>query len=300
LQKSDEIQEKDMMNIKPSIEEINELFQKYSINEQIMEVKQLSGTTAGRVFRLRASSGQQYILKWDDPEQIQITCEFLEAYSDVRLLPKVLFIDSDNTYFAYSYLEGETHYNRGSKRVWLTFMVKELFNTYVHIADAEFWGRTEYARETWKEFNQISIDEARENLGDVLGLEDYHLVQSTVNRLFQKDEAARFLLHGDAGVHNVVFKEKELIGVIDPSPMVGPVLYDFLYAFCSSPDDLDPALLWEIFEHLEQVDMDKSRLMEEAMVHLYCRIGLSNKHHPQDLPEYLEAWDLWKRLCEKH
>ncbi|WP_145328710.1 phosphotransferase [Paenibacillus xylanexedens] len=286
------------MNIKPSIEEMNVLFQKHSIHEQIVEVRQLSGTTAGRVFRLLASSGERYILKWDDPEDIRVTCQFLSTYSEVMLLSKVLFTSSDNTYFAYSFMEGVTHNHRGAKKAWLTRLVKKLFNTYVRLPDTKLWGRMEYPRETWKGFNQISIDEARENLGDVLTAEDYKLVQSTVNRLFEKDEAARFLLHGDAGVHNLVFKQKELIGVIDPSPMVGPVLYDFLYAFCSSPDDLDPALLWDVFEYLEQVTMNKSRLMEETLVHLYCRIGLSNKHHPQDLPEYLKAWELWKGLCE--
>ncbi|WP_434752249.1 phosphotransferase [Paenibacillus amylolyticus] len=289
-----------MMNINSSIQEINELFRKHRNHEQIMEVKQLSGTTAGRVFRLLASSGERYILKWDDPEDIRVTCQFLNAYSEVMLLPKVLFSSSDNTYFAYSFMEGETHNHRGAKKAWLTRIVNELFNTYVRLPGTKPWGRMEYARETWKAFNQISIDEARENLGDVLTAEDYDLVQSTVNRLFEKDEAARFLLHGDAGVHNIVFEQKELIGVIDPSPMVGPVIYDFLYAFCSSPDDLDPVMLWDVFEHLEQVTMNKSRLMEEALVHLYCRIGLSCKHHPQDLPEYLQAWDLWKRQCEKH
>ncbi|SCY88411.1 Phosphotransferase enzyme family protein [Paenibacillus polysaccharolyticus] len=283
-----------MININPSTKEINELLQKHSIHEHIVEVRQLSGTTAGRVFRLLASSGERYILKWDDPEDIRVTCQFLNTYSEVMLLPKVLFTSSDNTYFAYSFMEGVTHNHRGAKKEWLTRLVKELLNTYVRLPDTKLWGRMGYPRETWRGFNQISIDEARENLGDVLTAEDYDLVQSTVNRLFEKEETARFLLHGDTGVHNIVFEQKELVGVIDPSPMVGPVIYDFLYAFCSSPDDLDPTLLWDVFGHLEQVTMDKFRLMEEALVHLYCRIGLSNKHHPQDLPEYLEAWDLWK------
>ncbi|MBU5353927.1 aminoglycoside phosphotransferase family protein [Paenibacillus barcinonensis] len=283
------------MYTNPSVKDINMLFQKHGIHEQIVEAKRLSGTTEGWVFRLRAISGEQYILKWDDSEQIHIARQFLETYSDVRLLPSLLFAGSDSTFFVYSYMTGETHYNRGPKKIWLTRLVKELFNTYVRVADTAAWGRMELPRRTWREFNQISIEEARENLGDVLGAEDYNLVQILVNRLFQKDEDARFLLHGDTGVHNFVFEQKELIGVIDPSPMVGPVLYDFLYAFCSSPDDLDPAMLWDVFKLLEHVDMNQFRLLEEAMVHLYCRIGLSNKHHPQDLPEYLRAWNEWRQ-----
>ncbi|WP_244213901.1 phosphotransferase [Paenibacillus barcinonensis] len=284
-----------MHNNNPHVQDINMLFQEHRIEEDIVEAEQLSGTTAGRVFKLRASSGEQYILKWDDPEQIRIARQFLETYRDVRLLPNLLFTGSDSTYFVYSYMTGETHYNRGPKKVWLTRLVKELFNTYVRVVDTASWGRMELPCRTWREFNQISIDEARENLGDVLGTEDYDLVQILVNRLFQKDEDARFLLHGDTGVHNFVFEQKELIGVIDPSPMVGPVIYDFLYAFCSSPDDLDPAMLWDVFGLLQHADMDQSRLVEEALVHLYCRIGLSNKHHPQDLPEYLQAWNEWRQ-----
>ncbi|WP_289374880.1 phosphotransferase [Paenibacillus silvae] len=284
-----------MYNNNQHMQDINKLFQEHRIDEEIVEAEMMSGTTAGRVFRLRARSGEQYILKWDDSEQIHIARQFLETYSDVRLLPSLLFAGSDSTYFVYSYMQGETHYNRGPKKIWLTRLVKELFNTYVRVADTASWGRMELPRRTWREFNQISIEEARENLGDVLGAEDYNLVQILVNRLFQKDEDARFLLHGDTGVHNFVFEQKELIGVIDPSPMVGPVLYDFLYAFCSSPDDLDPAMLWDVFKLLEHVDMNQFRLLEEAMVHLYCRIGLSNKHHPQDLPEYLRAWNEWRQ-----
>nr|WP_239587430.1 phosphotransferase [Bacillus pakistanensis] len=42
-----------------------------------------------------------------------------------------------------------------------------------------------------------------------------------------------FLLHGDCGVHNFVFKGGSLSGVIDPTPVLGEPLYDLLYAFCS-------------------------------------------------------------------
>ncbi|WP_175560791.1 hypothetical protein [Paenibacillus sp. NAIST15-1] len=35
-------------------------------------------------------------------------------------------------------------------------------------------------------------------------------------------------------------------------------------------------------------------MLKEAMIQLYIRIGLSIKHHPHDLPEYLAAWEYWK------
>ncbi|MNN65945.1 hypothetical protein D3C81_1814890 [compost metagenome] len=113
------------------------------------------------------------------------------------------------------------------------------------------------------------------------------------------EQGGKYLLHGDTGVHNFVYNNSTLIGVIDPSPMVGPIIYDFLYAFCSSPDDINTETLFTAYDFLEQGNVDKSRLVEEVIIQLYCRIGLSVKHHPNDLTEYTKAWEYWKQLCKK-
>ena len=63
----------------------------------------------------------------------------------------------------------------------------------------------------------------------------------------------KYFLHGDTGVHNFVFRQNQLVGVIDPDPMAGPVIYDFTYAFCSSPDDLDMETLLDSFALLKNV-----------------------------------------------
>ncbi|WP_282942628.1 hypothetical protein [Paenibacillus sp. RC67] len=104
----------------------------------------------------------------------------------------------------------------------------------------------------------------------------------------------RYLLHGDTGIHNFVFNEHSLVGVIDPSPMIGPVLYDFTYAFCSSPDDLDQETLFSTFSFLNHEPLERSSLIEEVLFQLYCRIGICIQHHPHDLQSYLKAWDYWK------
>jgi hypothetical protein len=81
--------------------------------------------------------------------------------------------------------------------------------------------------------------------------------------------------------------------------MVGPLIYDFLYAFCSSPDDINIDTLFTAFDFLEQGRVEKSRLIEEVLIQLYCRIGLSIKHHPSDLPEYKKAWKDWSQICKR-
>jgi len=284
----------------PTIQEINRMLERHQVNDEIVEIKRLSGTTGGLVYRLESKQDHKYILKFDERDQIQIVEQLLKAYSNSLLLPKVLFVAPDQSYFIYTYIEGTTHFNRGPKKQWLTLLVNELFNKYCQLPETNGWGRLEYPLRTWREFTEISIEEARSNLGNVLTAADYSFVKSQVSKLFGENTAQgeQYLLHGDAGVHNFVFEDSSLIGVIDPSPMAGPLVYDFMYAFCSSPDDIHVDTLFSTFDKLSQGRMDQSRLIDEVSVQLYCRVGLSVKHHPNDLAEYLQAWEYWKELCQ--
>jgi len=63
-----------------------------------------------------------------------------------------------------------------------------------------------------------------------------------------------FLLHGDCGVHNFIFNDNQLSGVIDPSPITGDPLYDFIYAFCSSPDELSKETIDLVVSYLKVVE----------------------------------------------
>lgn len=175
-----------------------------------------------------------------------------------------------------------------------------MLNKYVTYGSENEWGRIGYSRASWKEFNETSIAKARNNIGNVLSTEDFEFVRTQVINLFNDEyRGKQYLLHGDTGVHNFVFDQSTLIGVIDPSPMIGPIIYDFLYAFCSSPDDINLDTLFTAFDYLEQGEVDKARLIEEVSVQLYCRIGISIQHHPADLPEYLHAWQHWREICKR-
>jgi hypothetical protein len=158
----------------------------------------------------------------------------------------------------------------------MTTLVKELFNYYKKYHQAAEWGRLGIPRQPWYEFNIISVESAYINIGDLLPIEDYFKVKSFVDQI-RKDEniEEKYLLHGDTGVHNFVFNNS---------------------AFCSSPDDLDLETLLASSSLLNNVSIEKSRLIEEVMVQLYTRIGICVKVHPHDLKDYLKAWEYWRLI----
>lgn len=262
-----------------------------------IEVHEKKGTTEGRVYLLTENEETKYVLKLDHSQEIMLAVNFLSTYGHTALMPRLLYSDKANTFIVYNFIPGTTHYNRGPKINWMTLLVKELLNHYEALQGPSQWGRVDSPCRTWREFNRRSLAFAREMVGESLPLEDH----DQLTRLFEyhlQDESLYkpYLLHGDTGVHNFVFDEHAIAGVIDPSPMYGPVLYDFTYAFCSSPDDLNLETLLEAFAALITEPIEQEILINEVVFQLYCRIAICKQHHPDDLAAYLEAWQYWKTL----
>lgn len=284
------------------MEKINEiidiLINKGLIINDGLELKGLkSGTTNGVLYTLIAKKMPSYVIKIDNSKIITSTQDFLLAYHDVKLLPDVLYTDNKKEFIAYSYISGETHYNRGSKLEWMTILIKELFNKYKKVDKDIPWGRVNgIYRNSWSDFNQSSLESAQKNIGDFFTSEDHKRVEFLVKKLnaYQNQEE-KYYLHGDTGVHNFVYLDNQLKGVIDPSPLIGPKVYDFTYAFCSSPDSLNLSTLFSSFSlWSSDAYFTKERLLDEVLFQLYTRIGLCIKVHPHDLSGYMEAWKEWR------
>jgi aminoglycoside phosphotransferase len=285
------------------MEKINEIinsliYQGLFENDDIETKGIKSGTTNGVLYTLFINKTPMYVIKIDQPKVITSTEDFLLAYKEVKLLPGVLYTDPNKEFIVYSYISGETHFNRGSKIEWMTIIIDELFNKYQKVDQSSSWGRINgIQRKTWSDFNQGSLEYAQENIGDFFSAEEHKRVELLVNKLnTYADEEEKYYLHGDAGVHNFVYLNNQLKGVIDPSLLIGPKIYDFTYAFCSSPDSLNLNTLFSLFTLLT-VDnsFTEERLVDEVLFQLYTRIGVCIKVHPHDLSEYMEAWKEWRK-----
>lgn len=269
------------------------------INLNELEVNKMkSGTTDGLVYTVSENNAPKYVLKLDKPQQINSVILFFNTYRDSALLPKLYYTDPEKMFILYAYIKGVTHHHRGPKIDWMSLLVNELLNHYVKYDQDAYWGRLDgIPQQTWHDFNRRSLESAHTNIGDLLPIEDYLKVESIVERIaLDEKQEVKYLLHGDTGVHNFVFQNNILSGIIDPSPLIGPIIYDFTYAFCSSPDDLNVETLLSTFSLLKQVSIEKSRLIEEVIFQLYTRIGICIRVHPHDLEDYLKAWEYWRKL----
>jgi len=150
-----------------------------------LEVKGLKkGTTNGDLYTLLIKEIPTFVIKLTHPNIIIPTQNFLRAYQEVKLLPEVLYTDDKKEFIVYSYISGETHFNRGSKLEWMTILTKELFNKYQRMDKDIPWGRVNGTpRNSWSDFHQASLKFAQENIGDLLPSEDHKRVKILVNKM---------------------------------------------------------------------------------------------------------------------
>jgi hypothetical protein len=261
--------------------------------------QQMLGTTEGRVYVVNLNDQPSYVLKMDAPMYIKIVTDFLQAYKG-SFIPRLHFTDPNNEYYIYEYVVGVVNKDKGPKSKWLTTLSESLINRYEHISAEKGWGWLEEPlSDSWSDFLQRSIVEARIIIGGLLPEEDYDLVMQIPRATYGSGNPDAYFIHGDCGVHNFIFDSSILKGVIDPTPMIGPPLYDFIFAFCSSPDELTMDTLLGSVGSLKSSVLwkaDQRFLIEEVLVQLYCRIGTCLKYHSHHLSDYLKAWTYWRNL----
>lgn len=266
---------------------ISELIKQNVIPAEPSEYKKLSGGTVSELYLLKVNDSK-HVLKLNGPEVTGPEALFLDTYAEGGLLPKLLYVAPANTYIVYSFISGSTDYNGSSKKEVLKNLVEGLLNQYVKFPSETGWGWMDSPSASWQDFLRNEVGLAKETIGSSLGPADHQLVADLVEKIDPNAEAC--LLHGDCGFHNFIFNAGQLTGVIDPAPVIGVPLYDLVYAFCSTPDDLTK----ETFDYAANwLDDRPSEMYKLVAMGLYLRIALCCKHHPADLALYLKAWSEW-------
>ncbi|MBB6671860.1 phosphotransferase [Cohnella nanjingensis] len=273
---------------------INEVIELGFLPQPVSVWRELKGGTQSTVGVLGTEDRPHlYVLKANTKELIENETRFLSLYPDIGLLPTVLYVDPALRYFVYDFIPGSTRYVRGNKRKLMTALVDGILAHYVHPESYDAYKSVETTEHT-----EDSIRYAASFIDGQLSEEDHSLVAAlSRERSDVTDRGDLYVLHGDFGVHNFLFTDDGLAGVIDPIPVIGCKRYDLLYAFCSSPDELTlPILLHAVQRAEEEREVDIRLLSRDMILELYRRISTCLRFHPEDFPQYLQAWGEWKKI----
>lgn len=275
---------------------LNQLASKGIIQSNFITCKDLKGGTSSKLWIIYYKDSPRYVIKSNERDIIEEEVKFLNDYQEIDILPHVLYADSYHQYMCYSFIDGDSHYPRKQKATMLKDLVQKLIN-YYKPPSLNGWGYSNNLTASWQEFLLREVNGAKQILTTLLTEDDFHLIQNLIKSSKRENLALHpFLLHGDCGVHNFLFSEGNLSGVIDPIPLVGPPLYDLVFAFCSSSDDLTMETIEEAVDSLTSWERNDVVLCEEILIGLYIRLARCILHHPNDLSTYVKAWNDWKTI----
>ncbi|MEE6453286.1 phosphotransferase [Gottfriedia acidiceleris] len=266
------------------------------INKKEIKYTKLTGGTSSSIYLLsNIKNDSKYIVKFNDPHVLQSEAYFLNFYNKVDILPKLIFAETTFNYIVYPFIQGSTNYIKKNKKKLLISLVKQLINNYESYPNAPGWGWADDLSNSWSDFLMSRMTEAYKILNSYLDKQDHTLISAIINNSNQMTfQGEPFLLHGDCGIHNFIFNLGELSGIIDPTPVFGDPLYDLIYAFCSSPDNLTKETISTAVSHLKFLQYKDSHIIyKNVLVGLYFRLATCIRHHPNDLDEYLKAWQYW-------
>ena len=281
------------MDIQPIIIQVAN---KNGIDPSTLIYKNLQGGTSSEIGILSVSDSPRYVIKSNNQSVIKEEVNYLNFYKEVTILPELLLVSPHFEYIVYPYIEGDSNYLRKNKAMLLRTMVLELINHYKPSQNLLGWGWSNQLKHTWAEFLLAEVKDAKQVINNVLRHQDFDMVVRLVESPRRNQAKQPYLLHGDCGVHNFIFSKGHLSGVIDPEPLIGYPLYDLVFAFCSSPDDLTLETIKSAAHELIDWEGSDEALYEEVLIGIYLRIERCILHHPNDLNEYLQAWEYWKRI----
>lgn len=282
------------MNIQDILLELTERQIIYLKNMQYIP---FVGGTSSTIGAISYNGNPKYVLKINQPSVIESEAIFLKFYCRNAFLPKLIYVEPSNRYLVYSYITGSTEYPMKDQSKVLEELVIMLINHYKPVFNPKGWGWADDLTDSWQQFILSETLEANKILGSTLNKEDSEIVLKLVNSHCRYDYLKEpYLLHGDCGVHNFIFNDNSICGVIDPTPVLGDPLYDYIYAFCSSPEELTVETLESTANNLVFNRPKVEKLHEEVLIGLYLRLATCKKHHPKDLEQYLKAWNYWKQI----
>ena len=273
---------------------INEIITKGLLSKTVTQWSELKGGTMSTLGVLGTPEmPKQYVVKINPKEVVASESRFLKLYEDIDLLPSVRYVDPEFRYFVYDFIPGDTRYVRGMKTALMHELSQRIMTRYVHPKPGDPY---EYVEAPSKV--EESIRYACSVIGARLAPEDHELVASITHTRGKRAAAEDlYVLHGDFGVHNFLFADGKLSGVIDPIPVIGRKRFDLLYAFCSSPDELTlPVLLQAVRETELSEEIDRYELTGDMLVALYSRLSTCLRYHPEDFAAYQQAWSYWTSL----
>lgn len=259
-----------------------------NIVNDICSYEKLVDGTLSEVWLIESQDNKKIVAKMSNEQIIRCDGEFLSFYKEKKIFPNLLYIDLSEKLLCYEYIQGDINVNIDNMKLLKDII--DIVKGYKHYNVNGYGEINELS--SYKNFFLNKTFESSKRIRTLIDYKDYMLVMDKINKIASDErDIEKYLLHGDFGIHNCVFKNKELVGVVDATPVVGEPIYDIIYALCSNIRFLSSVGVENIYSSLSELGYNKEIINAYLIVVLYIRVGTCIKYNTYDLQDYLKFWD---------
>lgn len=255
---------------------INEVSKKLDLS--ISSLKYFRDGTDSRIILLN----EKYIIKQNQPALLKSEAIFSETYKDNKKLQRVILADENYKYIVYEFMPGDVMHVVDNVEDLLSDL-KKLTDSFVSYNGDEF-GYIYEPASSWIDFLKSIVHEASLTLPD--SFDFLPQVYDSIS-ILEKYTFDKKLIHGDFGTHNFIKQHKDFVGAIDPIPMAGDSLYDFIFAYLSNLDIINHLSLEKLVSLTNEPEEKVKSLL---IVLLFCRMSTCLRHHKEDFDGYVDFW----------
>lgn len=223
----------------------------------------------------------RYLIKQNTKHILQAEFEFLKL-NNSSYFQEIVYIDPNYEFIVYKFIPGNVMHEVDNVKDTIEKLIHITSNYAIYEKDG--FGYLNEEVNSWSQFLKNEINYSSNNITQYIPTTE--LVNNCI-KILEKYPFNKKLLHGDFGTHNFITQNNELIGVIDPMPVIGDPSYDLLFAIVSNTDILSNIKLEEIYSLFNEPQEKTKALLT---IVLYSRISRCLKYHPEDIDIYMNFW----------
>ncbi len=252
-------------------------------NEKFLYYKKMDTGVHSNVYLLN----NKYIIKFNN--QVTIKGEKIFFENNISKYNETILFYDDNSdeYIVYGYIDNDNIEKEKINIEKLKNNMKEYIASYKG-CDWNGYGYLFEEKKSWSDFFESEMSWRKPYAFEVLNKFEYNKVERAISVL-NKYPVNKVILHGDLGIHNLLFKNNDLVGVIDPQPIAGDRIYDYIFFIFSDLIFCKDMTMLKLYDDLQNEATEKIDAL--VILVLFDRIIRCVRHNSNNTNEYLKLWE---------
>ncbi len=247
-------------------------------HEKFFDYKNITGGNHNKLYLVN----HKYFVKFKD--ELSVKEESLYFKKEVKYSPKLYYSNVKNKLLIYELLNAK---DLEEPRT-VDNLIDIVYDYSKNHVSTKLKGFGYYGIEnkTWIDFLTQEVNVSKMYFKKNNYYIESKIVDEALNNI-KKYKFHKKILHGDFGMHNTMITKKNNLYFIDPEPVLGDYIYDFIF-YCFS--DVSLLKMISFNKIIDKINEDENKVKSMMIIVMFNRLRRILKYSSEDFDTYYEYW----------